>query len=112
MVIKKAPFDNLFMIAAVSILFSFQRLKLYRLHLKLGSSFFFKVVGSMASVGAHKDKELRIHESFDELGTDLADYIADLSETSVKERGVFAVALSGGSLIDLMGYINAFLFQV
>lgn len=57
----------------------------------------------MALLGGHKDKELRIHESLDELGTDLADYIAELSETSVKERGVFAVAISGGSLIGLKG---------
>ncbi|XP_015895148.1 probable 6-phosphogluconolactonase 1 isoform X1 [Ziziphus jujuba] len=57
----------------------------------------------MALSGAHKDRELRIHESLDELSTDLADYIAELSEASVKERGVFAIALSGGSLISLMG---------
>jgi len=49
--------------------------------------------------------ELRIHESVDELRTDLADYVAELSEASVKERGVFAIALSGGSLIGLMGYL-------
>lgn len=48
--------------------------------------------------------EVRIHESLDELSTDLADYIAELSEVSVKERGVFAIALSGGSLIGLMRY--------
>ncbi|KHG20651.1 hypothetical protein F383_25845 [Gossypium arboreum] len=47
--------------------------------------------------------ELRILENLDELRTDLADYIAELSEAAVKERGVFAIALSGGSLIDLMG---------
>lgn len=59
----------------------------------------------MALFGAHKDTgETRIHESLDELRTDLADYIAQLSEMSVKERGVFAIALSGGSLIGLMGY--------
>lgn len=53
----------------------------------------------------HRDRgELRIHESLDELSTDLADYIAELSEASVKERGVFSIALSGGSLIGLMGY--------
>ncbi|KAG5237181.1 glucosamine/galactosamine-6-phosphate isomerase family protein [Salix suchowensis] len=52
----------------------------------------------------HKDRgELRIHENLDELGTDLAEYIAELSEASVKERGVFAIAVSGGSLIGLMG---------
>ncbi|XP_044492360.1 probable 6-phosphogluconolactonase 2 [Mangifera indica] len=58
----------------------------------------------MALAGVHKDRrELRIHESLDELSTDLADYIAELSEASVKERGVFAIALSGGSIIGLMG---------
>ncbi|GFY98420.1 6-phosphogluconolactonase 1 [Actinidia rufa] len=58
----------------------------------------------MALYGAHKDRgELRIHESLDELSTDLAAYVAELSEVSVKERGVFTIALSGGSLIGLMG---------
>ncbi|XP_052187396.1 probable 6-phosphogluconolactonase 1 [Diospyros lotus] len=58
----------------------------------------------MALSRAHKERgELRIHESLEELSTDLADYIAELSEVSVKERGVFAIALSGGSLIGLMG---------
>lgn len=57
----------------------------------------------MSIFGANKDRgELRIHESLDELSTDLADYIAELSEISVKERRVFAIALSGGSLISLM----------
>lgn len=50
--------------------------------------------------------ELRIYESSDEVATELADYIAELSEVSVKERGFFAIALSGGSLISLMGYIS------
>eukprot|EP00262_Sarcandra_glabra_P005959 TRINITY_DN1791_c1_g1_i1.p1 TRINITY_DN1791_c1_g1~~TRINITY_DN1791_c1_g1_i1.p1 ORF type:complete len:267 (-),score=45.96 TRINITY_DN1791_c1_g1_i1:320-1120(-) len=57
----------------------------------------------MAVSGGHMDRgELRIHDSLDELATDLVDYIATLSEASVKERGFFAVALSGGSLISLM----------
>ncbi|KAI3497804.1 hypothetical protein L1887_33352 [Cichorium endivia] len=57
----------------------------------------------MAFEGSMKDRgEVRIHESLDELSTDLADYIAELSEVSVKEHGVFTVALSGGSLINLM----------
>ncbi|XP_077222561.1 6-phosphogluconolactonase 1 [Tasmannia lanceolata] len=57
----------------------------------------------MADTAGHKNRgELRIHESLDELATDLADYIAELSEMSVKERGFFAVALSGGSLISLI----------
>ncbi|KGN51987.1 probable 6-phosphogluconolactonase 1 [Cucumis sativus] len=57
----------------------------------------------MALCGDHEDREVRIHESLEELSTDLADYIAELSEASVKERGVFSIALSGGSLISLLG---------
>ncbi|OIW16796.1 hypothetical protein TanjilG_01361 [Lupinus angustifolius] len=58
----------------------------------------------MALSGGHKNRgELRIHESLDELRTDLADYIAELSDASVKEHGFFAIVLSGGSLIGLMG---------
>ncbi|KAM7487512.1 hypothetical protein LguiB_024996 [Lonicera macranthoides] len=57
----------------------------------------------MALSGAQKDgRVLRIHESLDELRTDLAEYIAEISEACVKERGIFAIALSGGSLVDLM----------
>ncbi|KAJ4972639.1 hypothetical protein NE237_005813 [Protea cynaroides] len=55
------------------------------------------------SLGLKDRGDVRIHENVDELATDLADYIAELSEISVKERGFFAVALSGGSLISLMG---------
>ncbi|CAA2955619.1 probable 6-phosphogluconolactonase 1 isoform X1 [Olea europaea var. sylvestris] len=47
-------------------------------------------------------RELRIHENMDELSTNLAEYIAELSEASVKERGAFAIALSGGSVISLV----------
>lgn len=58
----------------------------------------------MAHSWVHKDRgESRIYENLNELSTDLADYIAELAEVSVKERGVFAIALSGGSLIGLMG---------
>lgn len=56
----------------------------------------------LTRVGCRDGAELRIHESLDELRTDLADYIADLSETSVNNRGAFAVALSGGSLVGML----------
>ncbi|KAJ9563855.1 hypothetical protein OSB04_009015 [Centaurea solstitialis] len=57
----------------------------------------------MDVAGSIKDRgEVRIHESLDELSTDLVDYIAELSEISVKDRGVFAIALSGGSVISLI----------
>jgi len=64
------------------------------------------------SGGQNNRGELRIHESLDELRTDLADYVAELSEASVKERGVFAIALSGGSLIGLMGYLYLIFFHI
>ncbi|KAF8399639.1 hypothetical protein HHK36_015508 [Tetracentron sinense] len=58
----------------------------------------------MALYANHNNRgDLRIHDSLDELATDLADYIAELSEVYMKERGVFAIALTGGSLISLMG---------
>uniref|UniRef100_A0A7N0TS01 Glucosamine/galactosamine-6-phosphate isomerase domain-containing protein n=1 Tax=Kalanchoe fedtschenkoi TaxID=63787 RepID=A0A7N0TS01_KALFE len=58
----------------------------------------------MAMSWKHGERgEVRVFEDEQELSTDLVDYIADLSEAAVKERGVFAVALSGGSLIGLMG---------
>ncbi|KAH6822453.1 6-phosphogluconolactonase 1 [Perilla frutescens var. hirtella] len=58
----------------------------------------------MALSGYKKDgRELRVFENADELSCNLADYIAELSEASIKERGVFAIALSGGSLVTLIG---------
>ncbi|KAL2233499.1 probable 6-phosphogluconolactonase 2 isoform X1 [Sesamum indicum] len=49
------------------------------------------------------DTEMHILENADDMRSDLAEYIAELSEASIKERGVFAIALSGGSLISFMG---------
>ena len=58
----------------------------------------------MAAVYDLKQRgQLRIFDSFDDLATDLAEYIAQLSEISVKERGCFTVAFSGGSLINFLG---------
>lgn len=58
----------------------------------------------MALPGVGRDgMELRIHESLEELSTDLADYISELSEATIKERGAFCIAISGGSLVSLMG---------
>ncbi|KAL4184636.1 hypothetical protein AMTRI_Chr10g226530 [Amborella trichopoda] len=62
-----------------------------------------RIHDSKGEVRIHDSKgELRIHDSIDELCLDLADYVAELSEAAVKERGFFAIALSGGSLISLM----------
>ncbi|GKD13145.1 probable 6-phosphogluconolactonase 1 [Tanacetum coccineum] len=59
--------------------------------------------GGDGTFGVKKDNgEVRIHEGLEELSTDLADYIVELSEASVKERGFFTIVLSGGSLISLV----------
>ncbi|KAI0493278.1 hypothetical protein KFK09_027554 [Dendrobium nobile] len=55
-----------------------------------------------ASGNAENNSELRIFGGLDDLATDLAEYIAQLSEDSVKERGFFTIALTGGSLIYLI----------
>lgn len=46
--------------------------------------------------------DVRIYSCIDDLTTELAEYISDLSEKSVKERGCFSVALSGRSTINLI----------
>lgn len=50
-----------------------------------------------------RNSEIRIFESSDEISTDLAEYISQISEISVKERGYFAIALSGGPLVSFLG---------
>ncbi|KZV22424.1 putative 6-phosphogluconolactonase 1 [Dorcoceras hygrometricum] len=58
----------------------------------------------MAVYVAKRDAmELRVHENVDVLSTNLADYISELSEASIKERGAFTLALSGASIVTLMG---------
>jgi len=52
----------------------------------------------MASYETKKNCEVRVFESSDEMATDLAEFISQISEISVKERGYFAIALSGGPL--------------
>ncbi|KAL8142295.1 hypothetical protein V2J09_015327 [Rumex salicifolius] len=47
--------------------------------------------------------ELRIHETLDDFSADLVEFISELSESSVKEHGAFVIAISGGSLIGLLG---------
>ncbi|KAJ0963520.1 hypothetical protein J5N97_028642 [Dioscorea zingiberensis] len=56
-----------------------------------------------AAYDPNKRGELRIFDTLDDLATDLAEYVAQLSEISVKERGCFTIALSGGSLINFLG---------
>ncbi|KAL6841967.1 hypothetical protein ACP4OV_028479 [Aristida adscensionis] len=50
-----------------------------------------------------RNSEIRVFESSDEISTDLAEYISQVSEIAVKERGYFAIALSGGPLVSFLG---------
>lgn len=56
----------------------------------------------LTSYEAKKNCEIRVFESSDEMETDLAEFISQASEISVKERGYFAIALSGGPLLKFM----------
>ncbi|WOL17671.1 putative 6-phosphogluconolactonase 1 [Canna indica] len=48
-------------------------------------------------------KTVRVFESIDELAMILAEYISQLSEDYVRQRGCFTIALTGGSLLTVMG---------
>ena len=48
--------------------------------------------------------ELRIHGSLDSLNNDLADYICELSQAAVNERGVFNIVFSRGCYLSILGY--------
>lgn len=58
---------------------------------------------SSATYEPKRNSEIRVFESPDEISTDLAEYISQVSEISVKERGYFAIALSGGPLVSFLG---------
>lgn len=47
-------------------------------------------------------KASRIFENLDDLSIDFAEYVSEISEISVKERGVFTIAITGGLLINLL----------
>ncbi|KAJ8647297.1 hypothetical protein MRB53_000320 [Persea americana] len=46
--------------------------------------------------------QVRVFDNEEELSTALADYVAQLSEKAVRERGSFSIVLSGGNLIYLL----------
>ncbi|BBN17457.1 6-phosphogluconolactonase [Marchantia polymorpha subsp. ruderalis] len=50
--------------------------------------------------------ELKVFESVQDLGDDLADYVAALSKCAVEARAAFSIVLSGGSLISTMGKLT------
>lgn len=60
----------------------------------------------MAAPDAKGFGEIRIFETLDDLTTDLVEHIAQLSEASVRERGFFTIALTGGSLISLISKLS------
>lgn len=49
-----------------------------------------------------KVPQVRIFDNEEELSIALADYVAQLSENAVRERGAFAIVLSGGNLTRLL----------
>uniref|UniRef100_A0A0D6R4W3 6-phosphogluconolactonase n=2 Tax=Araucaria cunninghamii TaxID=56994 RepID=A0A0D6R4W3_ARACU len=62
-----------------------------------------KISVSMGDSLALKDKgDLRVFENGNDLAASLAEYVAGLSESAIKERGAFSVLLSGGSLINAL----------
>jgi 6-phosphogluconolactonase len=50
-----------------------------------------------------RNREIRVFDSLDEISTDLAEYISQISEISINERGYFAIALSGAPLVNFLG---------
>lgn len=56
------------------------------------------------------DNLVRLFEGEEELSIALADYVAQLADAAVNERGAFAIALSGGPLVRLLGSSPLLLF--
>ncbi|KAG8491777.1 hypothetical protein CXB51_015070 [Gossypium anomalum] len=50
--------------------------------------------------------ELRIFESSEELSSNLADYVIQVAESAVKERGSFSLVLSGGDIPIRLGKLS------
>eukprot|EP00475_Leptophrys_vorax_P002806 TRINITY_DN11583_c0_g1_i1.p2 TRINITY_DN11583_c0_g1~~TRINITY_DN11583_c0_g1_i1.p2 ORF type:complete len:304 (+),score=-2.49 TRINITY_DN11583_c0_g1_i1:121-1032(+) len=49
--------------------------------------------------------KLRVHGGVDSLSADLADHIAAVAEEAVRTRGVFSLAISGGSIVNCLGLL-------
>jgi hypothetical protein len=56
--------------------------------------------GSKASMAATAERKVEVFDTEEEVAVSLAKYIADLSDKFCKEREVFTIVLSGGSLIE------------
>ena len=65
-----------------------------------------------ASYEPKLNSEIRIFESSDEIVTDLAEYISQVSEISVKESGYFAIVMSRAPLVSFLGLMIFFLFFI
>lgn len=52
-----------------------------------------------------EDEKVRVFDSSEELSSDLADYVFQVGESAVKERGSFSLVLSGGDIPHRLGYV-------
>ncbi|KAJ8769745.1 hypothetical protein K2173_005951 [Erythroxylum novogranatense] len=59
-----------------------------------------KALMGCAPMGALPKKKVEVFETEEDMAMSLAKYIADLSSKFIKERGLFSIVLSGGTLIQ------------
>lgn len=52
-----------------------------------------------------REPELRLFDSCEELDSCLADYVYQISEAAIRERGSFSLVLSGGDMPNRLGLI-------
>ncbi|XP_050213807.1 probable 6-phosphogluconolactonase 1 [Mercurialis annua] len=53
-----------------------------------------------------KEAEVRLFDSSEELSSGFADYVHQISESAIKERGSFAIVLSGGDIPNRLGKLT------
>lgn len=56
-----------------------------------------------------REPELRLFDSSEELDSCLADYVYQISESAVNERGSFSLVISGGDMANRLGF---FIFPI
>ncbi|KAK9271055.1 hypothetical protein L1049_026644 [Liquidambar formosana] len=57
-----------------------------------------------------REAEVRLFDSSEELSSCLADYVVQISDIAVKERGAFSLVLSGGDLAERLGKLASVAF--
>lgn len=60
----------------------------------------------------NREPELRLFDSSEELNSCLADYVCQISESAVRERGSFSLVLSGGDIPKSLGFVLALLHTI